>query len=143
MGDHPPHPLQVVHRAPQAGAPIEFRDFSRLRPLLNSKNPEGLEIIRQVATGKAYIAIAITEPDAGSDVPAIKSTARKVEGGSHDVDGSQPDPVEYREGGPALAGRPGRRGVNQLGGRPRWIPGGEPGRDLRFAVLGIAVSQGS
>jgi alkylation response protein AidB-like acyl-CoA dehydrogenase len=63
---------------------LNFRDVvggAHVRPLLNSKNPEGPEIIRQVATGKAYIAIAITEPEAGSDVPAIKSTARKVEGG--------------------------------------------------------------
>jgi alkylation response protein AidB-like acyl-CoA dehydrogenase len=34
-----------------------------------------------VAKGEGYIAIAITEPTAGTDIPAIKSTARKVDGG--------------------------------------------------------------
>jgi alkylation response protein AidB-like acyl-CoA dehydrogenase len=63
---------------------LNFRDVvggAHVRALLNSKSPDVLNIVRQVATGKAYIAIAITEPEAGSDIPAIKSTARKVEGG--------------------------------------------------------------
>jgi alkylation response protein AidB-like acyl-CoA dehydrogenase len=63
---------------------LNFRDVvggAHVRPLLKSSDPEVLEIVRQVARGQAYIAIAITEPDVGSDVPSIKSTARKVAGG--------------------------------------------------------------
>jgi alkylation response protein AidB-like acyl-CoA dehydrogenase len=63
---------------------LNLRDVvggAHVRPLLKSTNPEVLEIVRQVAGGKGYIAIAITEPTAGSDVSAIKSTSRKVDGG--------------------------------------------------------------
>jgi alkylation response protein AidB-like acyl-CoA dehydrogenase len=63
---------------------LNFRDVvggAHVRPLLKSTNPEVSKIIRQVANGDGYIAIAITEPEAGTDIPAIKSTARKVEGG--------------------------------------------------------------
>lgn len=63
---------------------LNFRDNvggAHVRPLLKSKNPEMLGIVKQVARGAAYMAIAITEPDVGSDVTAIKSTSRKVEGG--------------------------------------------------------------
>jgi alkylation response protein AidB-like acyl-CoA dehydrogenase len=34
-----------------------------------------------VARGDGYIAIAITEPSAGSDIPAIKTTSKRVDGG--------------------------------------------------------------
>lgn len=63
---------------------LNFRDIvggAHVRPLLISKDAEVLKIIREVARGDAYIAIAITEPGTGSDVAAIKSTARKVDGG--------------------------------------------------------------
>jgi alkylation response protein AidB-like acyl-CoA dehydrogenase len=63
---------------------LNFRDVvggAHVRPLLKSTHPKVLEIVRQVAEGKGYIAIAITEPGAGSDVPSIKSTSRKVDGG--------------------------------------------------------------
>jgi alkylation response protein AidB-like acyl-CoA dehydrogenase len=63
---------------------LNFRDVvggAHVRPLLKSKSPEVLDIVSQVAKGQAYIAIAITEPDVGSDVPSIMSTSRKVEGG--------------------------------------------------------------
>lgn len=63
---------------------LNFRDVvggAHVRPLLKSSHPKVAEIVRQVAIGKGYIAIAITEPTAGSDVSAIKSTSRKVEGG--------------------------------------------------------------
>lgn len=63
---------------------LNFRDIvggAHVRPLLKSTNPEVLKVVRQVASGNAYIAIAITEPGAGTDIPAIKSTARKVDGG--------------------------------------------------------------
>jgi alkylation response protein AidB-like acyl-CoA dehydrogenase len=63
---------------------LNFRDIvggAHVRPLLKSQNPETLKIVRQVAKGEGYVAIAITEPEAGTDIPAIKSTARKVDGG--------------------------------------------------------------
>lgn len=63
---------------------LNFRDIvggAHVRPLLASKNPQVAEIVRKVAKGEGYVAIAITESEAGSDVPAIKSSARKVEGG--------------------------------------------------------------
>lgn len=63
---------------------LNLRDVvggAHVRPLLKSTSPEVLDIVRRVASGKGYIAIAITEPSAGSDVSAIKSTSRKVEGG--------------------------------------------------------------
>lgn len=63
---------------------LNFRDNvggAHVRPLLKSTNPALLDVVKQVAQGKAYVAIAITEPEVGSDVTAIKSTSRKVDGG--------------------------------------------------------------
>lgn len=63
---------------------LNFRDNvggAHVRPLLKSKNPEVLDIVRQVASGNAYIAIAITEPDVGSNVSGIKSISKRVDGG--------------------------------------------------------------
>ncbi len=63
---------------------LNFRDIvggAHARALLHSTDPKVLEIVRQVASGKGYVAIAITEPTAGSDVAAIKATATKVDGG--------------------------------------------------------------
>lgn len=63
---------------------LNFRDVvggAHVRPLLKSIEPRVLDVVRQVARGDGYVAIAITEPEAGSDVPAIASTSRRVEGG--------------------------------------------------------------
>ena len=63
---------------------LNFRDIvggAHSRPLLQSSHPEVLNIVRQVAAGEGYIAIAITEPTAGSDVPAIQSRCHQVDGG--------------------------------------------------------------
>ena len=63
---------------------LNFRDIvggAHVRPLLASKSAEVAEIVRQVAKGDGYVAIAITEPETGSNVPGIRSTSRKVEGG--------------------------------------------------------------
>ncbi|QDT71699.1 acyl-CoA dehydrogenase family protein [Lacipirellula limnantheis] len=54
---------------------------AHVRPLLKSTDLKVLDIVRQVASGDAYVAITMTEPHAGSDFHAITSTARKVEGG--------------------------------------------------------------
>lgn len=51
------------------------------RVLLRSQSPEVREVVQQVADGEAYIAIAITEPTAGSDYTAMKSECVKVDGG--------------------------------------------------------------
>lgn len=74
--------IEVFKRAGEHN--LNFRDVvggAHVRPLLKSTDKEVLDIVRQVARGDGYIAIAITEPDAGSDIPAIKSTAKKVPGG--------------------------------------------------------------
>lgn len=63
---------------------LNFRDIvggAHVRPLLTAKNPAVHEIVRQIARGDGYVAIAITEPEAGTDVRNIRSIARKVEGG--------------------------------------------------------------
>lgn len=65
-------------------ANLNFRDIvggAHARPLLHSKNEKVKEIVRLVATGKGYVAIAITEPEVGSNVAGITSTSKKVEGG--------------------------------------------------------------
>lgn len=54
---------------------------AHVRPLLKSTHSKVLDIVKQVARGDAYMAITMTEPHAGSDFHAIKSTARKVDGG--------------------------------------------------------------
>jgi alkylation response protein AidB-like acyl-CoA dehydrogenase len=54
---------------------------AHVRPLLASKHTRALDIVREVADGKAYMAIAMTEPHAGSDFRAITSAAKKVDGG--------------------------------------------------------------
>ena len=51
------------------------------RVLLRSRAPEVRDVVQQVADGEAYLAIAITEPTAGSDYTAMKSECVKVEGG--------------------------------------------------------------
>jgi alkylation response protein AidB-like acyl-CoA dehydrogenase len=63
---------------------LNFRDVvggGHVRPLLKSSHPEVKEIVEQIARGDGYMAIAITEPDAGTDFAAMKSAAKKVEGG--------------------------------------------------------------
>ncbi|MBM4303968.1 MAG: acyl-CoA dehydrogenase [Deltaproteobacteria bacterium] len=63
---------------------LNLRDIAgggHSRTLIDSTNPEQREIMRQVAAGKAYMAIAITEPDHGSDIAGMKSISKKVEGG--------------------------------------------------------------
>ncbi|HQR05670.1 MAG TPA: acyl-CoA dehydrogenase family protein [Gemmatales bacterium] len=63
---------------------LNFRDIvggAHARVLLKSSDPKVRDIVKQVASGKGYVAIAITEPTAGSDVFAMKTTALKVDGG--------------------------------------------------------------
>lgn len=54
---------------------------AHVRPLLRSSAPKVQEIVRTIASGKGYMAIAMTEPTTGSDFRNIKSVARKVDGG--------------------------------------------------------------
>ncbi|MFO0847133.1 MAG: acyl-CoA dehydrogenase family protein [Gemmataceae bacterium] len=63
---------------------LNFRDIvggAHVRPLLSTPRPELDAVVRQVARGEGYVAIAITEPEAGSDVPSIRSSSKKVAGG--------------------------------------------------------------
>ena len=49
---------------------LNFRDVvggAHVRPLLKSKSDEVLDVVRQVARGDGYVAIAVTEPDVGTD----------------------------------------------------------------------------
>ncbi len=63
---------------------LNMRDMvggAHVRPLLASQRPEIRQIVRDVADGKAYVAIAITEKDAGSNMRAMASRSEKVAGG--------------------------------------------------------------
>ncbi len=63
---------------------LNLRDViggAHARVLLNSKNPEVRDIVQQIADGNGYMAIAITEPNVGSDFTAMESTAKRVDGG--------------------------------------------------------------
>ncbi len=63
---------------------LNLRDVvgaAHARPLLKSKEPEHRQIIEKVARGEGYLAIAITEPEVGSDVSAMTSVSTKVPGG--------------------------------------------------------------
>ncbi len=81
--DWPPSRMVEVFR--HAGQHnLNFRDVvggAHVRPLLQTSNPTLHDIIRQVASGNGYVAIAITEPEAGTDIPAIRTTSRRVNGG--------------------------------------------------------------
>lgn len=63
---------------------LNMRDMiggAHARALLKSNKPEHLDIVKKVAQGKAYTAICITEPEAGSNMRAMQSTAKEVDGG--------------------------------------------------------------
>ncbi len=63
---------------------LDLRDISgggHARSLLMSKEPGHKEILEKVVQGKGYMAIAITEPEYGSDIGGMKSSSKKVEGG--------------------------------------------------------------
>lgn len=63
---------------------LDMRDMvggAHVRPLLQSESLEIRAIVQKVALGKAYVAIAITEKEAGSDIRAMKSVSEQVKGG--------------------------------------------------------------
>lgn len=63
---------------------LNLRDVvggAHARVLLQSDNPEHKTLLKQFARGEGYMAIAITEPEVGSDIRGMKSTAKKVKGG--------------------------------------------------------------
>ena len=63
---------------------LNLRDVvggAHARVLLKSTHPDVQKIVKQIAEGKGYMAIAITEPDHGSDFTSIETTATKVDGG--------------------------------------------------------------
>ncbi len=51
------------------------------RPLAKSSSPLANDVLRKLVTGQAYVAVAITEPSAGTDMTAMKSKAVRYEGG--------------------------------------------------------------
>lgn len=51
------------------------------RPLAKSNSAYAKRVLDEIIAGKAYVAVAITEPDAGSDMRAMESRATKVAGG--------------------------------------------------------------
>lgn|GEM_PF-817016 len=48
------------------------------RPLAKSNSAYAKRVLNDIISGKAYVAVAITEPDAGSDMRAMESRAVKV-----------------------------------------------------------------
>ncbi|MFM8313770.1 MAG: acyl-CoA dehydrogenase family protein [Deltaproteobacteria bacterium] len=63
---------------------LDLRDVSgggHSRTLLDSTKPEQREVMKGVAEGKNYVAIAITEPTHGSDIAGMKSVSKKADGG--------------------------------------------------------------
>lgn len=48
------------------------------RPLAKSNTAYAKRVLNDIVAGKAYVAVAITEPDAGSDMRAMESRATKV-----------------------------------------------------------------
>lgn len=63
---------------------LNLRDIvggGHARFLLGSSAPEHKKILEQVAKGNGYVAIAITEKEAGSNVRGMQSVSKKVEGG--------------------------------------------------------------
>lgn len=63
---------------------LNMRDMiggAHVRPLLASSAPEVRSIVKDVAQGKGYVAIAITEKEAGSNMRAMQSQSVKVPGG--------------------------------------------------------------
>jgi len=63
---------------------LNLRDIvggAHARVLLLSENPAHKELLKQFAKGNGYMAIAITEPEIGSNIRGMKSVAKKVDGG--------------------------------------------------------------
>src|SRR6266851_3241919 len=53
--------------------------------LVNAGTPEQIKrFLPKIISGEAITAVAVTEPDAGSDVKAIRTTAKRERGGSGD-----------------------------------------------------------
>ena len=51
------------------------------RPLNKSTSPVAQEVLKQLVAGEAYLAVAITEPTAGTNMKAMKSKAVRYEAG--------------------------------------------------------------
>jgi alkylation response protein AidB-like acyl-CoA dehydrogenase len=63
---------------------LDMRDMvggGHVRPLTQVNNPAFRPILQSVAEGKGYVAIAITEKSAGSDVRGMRASSEKVDGG--------------------------------------------------------------
>jgi alkylation response protein AidB-like acyl-CoA dehydrogenase len=63
---------------------LNMRDMvggAHARPLLKSQTPELLAIVKKVAEGNAYVAVAVTEAEAGSNMRAMSSRSEKTKNG--------------------------------------------------------------
>ncbi len=58
------------------------------RPLAKSTSAFAKRVLNDIVAGKAYVAVAITEPDSGSDMRAMQSQATKV-GDGFDLNGQK------------------------------------------------------
>jgi alkylation response protein AidB-like acyl-CoA dehydrogenase len=78
-------PSQMIKIFEYAGRySLNLRDVpggGHSRVLLFSDEPEHRKILEQVAEGNGYMAIALTEPDIGSNIRGMKTVAKKVQGG--------------------------------------------------------------
>jgi acyl-CoA dehydrogenase len=76
------------HASPLADSVFAAQGLG-VHPLLSSKPTESrTELLKKVASGEKILGFALTEPEAGSDVAAMKSTARR-EGSSWILDGEK------------------------------------------------------
>ena len=104
------------------------------------------EILPEVARGRAFIGIASTEPHGGSDVAAIKTVARRVDGGRWRISGEKVYISGVREvmeqlptgGGWILLAKTekperGHRNITSFVVLPRWRGRIKPG--LRYTLL--------
>lgn len=63
---------------------LNLRDVigaAHARPLAKSDSPFARKVLHDIVAGNAYVAVAITEPDAGSDMKGMESRAEKVKDG--------------------------------------------------------------
>lgn len=63
---------------------LNLRDVvggAHARPLAKSNSPLAQEVLRQIIAGEAYVAVAITEPTAGTDMKHMKSKAVRTDDG--------------------------------------------------------------
>jgi acyl-CoA dehydrogenase len=79
---------ELAYRSPSADAIFAVQGLGSHPIVLAGTDAQRRELLPAVAAGAALLAFALTEPDAGSDVAAIASSARK-EGDSYLLSGTK------------------------------------------------------